>query len=95
MEALKIINDQTVDEIFDKDTSFCIKWFEEYGWLEGDYGNAETLAKPKGVAVEGVCKAGVLHAKGGRCVCSAITNTPTTGILTMTADYPLGKHAII
>lgn len=67
MEALKMINDQLADsDIFDKDTSFCIDWFNEYGWQEGAYGVAETLAKAKGVAVEGVCKAGVLHSKGGK-----------------------------
>ena len=67
MEALKMINDQLADsDIFDKDTSFCIDWFNEYGWQEGAYGAAETLAKAKGVAVEGVCEAGVLHSKGGK-----------------------------
>ena len=67
MEALRMINNQLADsDIFDKDTSFCIDWFNEYDWQENAYGAAETLAKAKGVAVEGVCKAGVLHSKGGK-----------------------------
>ena len=66
-EALQLINRELFnEENFDSDTSFCIKWFEEYGWQVGAYGEAETLAKAKGVAVEGVRDAGVLDAKAGK-----------------------------
>lgn len=62
-----MINYQLADsEIFDKDTSFCIDWFNEHGWQEGTYGEAETLAKAKGVSVEGVREAGIIAAKGGK-----------------------------
>lgn len=66
-EALQLINRELLnDENFDRDTSFCIKWFEEHGWQAGAFGDAETLAKAKGVAVEGVREAGVLAAKAGK-----------------------------
>ncbi|MDE3269957.1 MAG: DUF1156 domain-containing protein [Pseudomonadota bacterium] len=66
-EALRLINQELLNaENFDNDTAFCIKWFEQHGWQEGDYGEAETLAKAKGVSVEGVSNAGVLSAKRGK-----------------------------
>jgi len=50
----------------DSDTRFCIQWFEEYGWKEGPYGTADTLARAKGTSVDGVTSAGVLQSGGGK-----------------------------
>ncbi|MDK2889757.1 MAG: putative methylase [Methanoculleus sp.] len=50
----------------DPDTRFCIQWFEEYGWKEGPFGTADTLARAKGTSVDGVTSAGVLASGGGK-----------------------------
>ncbi|WP_206680815.1 DUF1156 domain-containing protein [Endozoicomonas acroporae] len=51
---------------FDPDTLFCDSWFAEYGWSEGPFGQADTLARAKGTAVNGVVEAGVLESGGGK-----------------------------
>ena len=51
---------------WDSESRFCLQWFSEYGWREGAYGEAEVLAKAKGLSVEGVRDSGVLAASGGR-----------------------------
>jgi putative DNA methylase len=63
--ALQLINRFLAEDDFDRDTQFCLHWFEQYGWKEGKYGDAETLARAKGTAVDGVKQAGVLFASGG------------------------------
>lgn len=51
---------------FDADTLFCDDWFSQYGWGEGQFGEADTLARAKGTSVEGVRDAGVIEAGGGK-----------------------------
>lgn len=70
--ALILIN-KALDEYFkeregdwDNDTRFCLQWFSEYGWKEGAYGEAEVLAKAKGLSVDGVRDSGVLIAGSGK-----------------------------
>lgn len=63
--AMQLINRFIAEDDFDHDTQFCLHWFEQYGWKDGKYGDAETLARAKGTAVEGVKQAGVLFASGG------------------------------
>jgi len=70
--ALVLIN-RAIDDYFkelegdwDSDTRFCLQWFSEYGWREGVYGEADVLARAKGVSVEGVRDSGVLAASGGK-----------------------------
>lgn len=70
--ALILVN-KALDEYFkeregdwDNDTRFCLAWFSEYGWKEGVYGEAEVLAKAKGLSVEGVRDSGVLVAAAGK-----------------------------
>lgn len=70
--ALILIN-KAIDDYFaelegdwDSDTRFCLAWFSEYGWKEGIYGDADVLARAKGVSVEGVGESGVLTAAGGK-----------------------------
>ena len=55
--ALELIN-QTGDEVrgeeegaFDSDTRFALTWFESHGYDEGPFGEADTLAKARNVAV--------------------------------------------
>lgn len=70
--ALILIN-RAIDDYFkelegdwDSDTRFCLQWFSEYGWKEGLYGEAEVLAKAKGISVESVRDSGVLIASAGK-----------------------------
>lgn len=63
--ALRLINRFLAEDDFDHDTQFCLHWFEQYGWKEGRFGEADTLARAKGTSVEGVKQSGVLYATGG------------------------------
>jgi putative DNA methylase len=63
--ALQLINRFLAEDDFDLDTQFCLHWFEQYGWKEGQFGQADTLARAKGTSVEGVKQAGALSATGG------------------------------
>ncbi len=64
--ALQLINRYLAEDDFDADTQFCLHWFEQYGWREGPYGDAETLSRAKGTSVDGVENAGVIASGGGR-----------------------------
>jgi putative DNA methylase len=71
-EALTLIN-QTLDEAlaeqegdFDADSRWALAWFEQSGFLDGEYGVAETLSKAKNTSVSGMMEAGILASKGGR-----------------------------
>lgn len=63
--ALQLINRFLAEDDFDHDTQFCLRWFEQNGWKEGHFGDADTLARAKGTSVDGVKHAGVLFATGG------------------------------
>lgn len=51
---------------FDADTLFCDDWFSQFGWAEGQFGVADTLARAKGTSVDGLRDAGVVEAGGGK-----------------------------
>jgi putative DNA methylase len=63
--ALELINRFLAEDDFDHDSQFCLHWFEQYGWKEGRFGEADTLARAKGTSVDGVKQSGVLFAAGG------------------------------
>ncbi len=63
--ALQFINRFLAEDDFDRDTQFCLHWFEQYGWETGKFGEADTLARAKGTSVDGVKNAGVLHSASG------------------------------
>ena len=65
--ALQLINAE-VSEILegqvaemDDWTRFAVKWFTEYGFKSGPFGEAEVLAKAYDVAVSGVADSGILE----------------------------------
>ena len=64
--ALQLINRYLSEEDFDTDTQFCLAWFEEHGWAEGKYGDADVLARAKGTSVGGLADAGVVDSSAGR-----------------------------
>jgi putative DNA methylase len=63
--ALRLINRFLAEDDFDHDTQFCLSWFGQYGWKDGKFGEADTLARAKGTSVDGVKQSGVLYATGG------------------------------
>lgn len=71
-DALVMIN-RAIDEhlnpdggSFDGDTQFCSSWFEQYGWSNGPFGEADTLARAKGTSVAGAVSAGVVESGSGK-----------------------------
>lgn len=71
-EAMIEINREISDYLnpdgagFDPATLFCNDWFQQYGWSEGPFGVADTLARAKGTSVDSVKEAGVITAAGGK-----------------------------
>ena len=50
---------------FDADTQFCIRWFEQYGFADGPYGDAESLSKAKNIGIAELQRDGLLQAQRG------------------------------
>lgn len=71
-DALVLINREITEYLtpdagsFDADTLFCNSWFEQYGWAEGPFGEAQVLAQGKGTTVDGVAKAGIADSGAGK-----------------------------
>ena len=63
--ALLLINRFLAEDDFDPDSQFCLHWFEQYGWGQGKFGDADTLSRAKGTSVDGVRDAGVIESGGG------------------------------
>ena len=64
--ALQLINRFLAEDDFDHDTQFCLHWFDQYGWAEGAYGEADVLARAKATSVNGLSEAGVVRSGGGK-----------------------------
>ncbi|MBQ1122216.1 DUF1156 domain-containing protein [Streptomyces sp. B15] len=54
----EVLSEQEGD--FDMDTRWCIKWFEQFQWERGTFGDAETLSKAYNTSVRGMEDAGVI-----------------------------------
>lgn len=71
-DALILINRSITEYLnpdsgnFDNDTLFCDDWFSQYGWGDGLFGEAHTLAQAKGTSVDGLRDAGVVESGGGK-----------------------------
>ncbi|QDU83131.1 hypothetical protein Pla163_02280 [Planctomycetes bacterium Pla163] len=70
--ALALIN-QVLDETlaeqegdFDADTRWALSWFDQSGFDEGEFGQADVLARAKNTSVQGLVDAGLLASKGGK-----------------------------
>jgi putative DNA methylase len=64
---------QTLEEVlaeqegdFDADSRWALVWFEQSGFAEDRYDEAEKLSKAKNVSVSGMVDAGILASKGGK-----------------------------
>lgn len=64
--ALQLINRFLAEDDFDHDTQFCLHWFDQHGWGEGSFGEADVLARAKATSVSGLADAGVLKSGGGK-----------------------------
>ena len=71
-EALAAINhtiadyDERQEGDLDSESRFCLDWLKQHGYEEGAYGEAETLARAKNVAIGKLQHDGLLTAGGGR-----------------------------
>jgi len=63
--ALQLINRFLAEDDFDPDTQFCLHWFEQHGWGEDRFGDADTLSRAKGTSVDDMRDAGVVESGGG------------------------------
>lgn len=70
--ALQIINQQ-LDEFlseqegeFDADTRFALHWFTQNGFDSGAFGDADNLARARGISVESVKHAGIAESAAGK-----------------------------
>lgn len=64
--ALQLINRFLAEDDFEHDTQFCLHWFDQYGWGEGAYGEADVLARSKATSVNGLIEAGVVVGGSGK-----------------------------
>lgn len=71
-DALVLIN-QVLDESLaekegdiESDSRWALAWFEQYGFRESGYGEAEVLSKAKVTSVAGLVKAGIVASRDGK-----------------------------
>jgi putative DNA methylase len=64
--ALQLINRFLAEDDFDADTQFCLHWFEQHGWTESVFGEADVLARSKSTSVDAMKDAGVLKSGSGK-----------------------------
>ncbi|MCX6953046.1 MAG: DUF1156 domain-containing protein [Verrucomicrobia bacterium] len=64
--ALQLINRFLAEDDFDADTQFCLHWFEQHGWTEGIFGEADVLARSKSTSVDAMKEARVLKSGSGK-----------------------------
>ncbi len=50
----------------DEDSRFAVAWFEQFGFREGPFGQADVLARAKNTSVDGLAHAGVLESGAGK-----------------------------
>ena len=70
--ALTLIN-QTLDEVlasqegdFDSETGWAVAWFDQFGFNDGPFGEAETLSKAKNTALNTLVEAGIVRSGAGK-----------------------------
>jgi putative DNA methylase len=64
--ALQLINRFLAEDDFDAGTQFCLHWFEQHGWTENVFGEADVLARSKSTSVDAMKEAGVLQSGSGK-----------------------------
>lgn len=70
--ALKLINEVLAEVLYEQEgdldagTRWCVKWFSEYGFEDGDYGAAEGMASAYNIAVAALDRCGAVRARAGK-----------------------------
>lgn len=70
--ALQLINHELdaylaeQEGYIDEDSRFAVAWFEQFGFQEGPFGQADVLARAKNTSVDGLAYAGILESGGGK-----------------------------
>jgi putative DNA methylase len=65
-DALRLINSvyaevqEEQEGYLDADSQFAVAWWHKHGWATGTFGEADALARPKGISVDDVARAGVI-----------------------------------
>jgi putative DNA methylase len=60
----QVLNEQEGD--FDSDTRFAIAWYRQHGYRQGEFGDADNLARARNTAVDFVARAGILSSAAGK-----------------------------
>lgn len=50
----------------DENSRFALKWFAEYGWREGEFGDAESLSKALNASMHRLSRLGIVSARAGK-----------------------------
>ncbi|MEU8402698.1 DUF1156 domain-containing protein [Nonomuraea sp. NPDC048892] len=70
--ALRLINSvfgevqEEQEGELDSESQFAVTWWQKHGWAEGPFGEADQLARAKGISVDDVMRAQVVTSKGGK-----------------------------
>lgn len=70
--ALQLINHELdlylaeQEGYIDSDSRFAAAWFDQFGFKEGPFGQADVLARAKNTSVDGLASAGVLESGAGK-----------------------------
>ena len=59
---------------FDAETAWAVAWFEQYGFNDGPFGDAETLFKAKNTALNALVEAGLVKRVLANRGCCALMN---------------------
>lgn len=60
----QVLNEQEGD--FDNATRFAIAWYRQYGYVKGDFGSADNLARARNTSVETMVNEGILTSAAGK-----------------------------
>jgi putative DNA methylase len=72
----EVLNEQESE--FDPYTRFCVKWYKEFGWLEGSSGSADTLARASDTSIAALERGGAFEARAGKAKLFSPTTLSTT-----------------
>ena len=70
--ALDLINQRLgellsgIESDIDRDSRWAVAWFESFGHISAEAGEADGLCRSKGVSLEGLREAGIIYAGGGK-----------------------------
>lgn len=101
--ALQLINEELDSYLaehegyLDEDTRFAVAWFEQYGFKEGPFGQADVLARAKNSSVEKLSNDGLLTSGAGKVKLYQWTEYDLAADLETAADSPVwyATHQLI